>query len=75
VTEELKLYDGCYVKTDSGLIMGPVDAASYFSIGEMCWSDNGGVAWNAKTDTVADGCRVIAIYPSLAAAAAANPEM
>jgi len=75
MTQELKLYDGCWVKTIGGLIMGPVDAASYFSIGEMCWSDNGGVAWNAKADTVADGCRVIAVYPNLSEAAKANPEM
>ena len=81
---DIKLYNGCWVKTQEGSIVGPLRGGEYrldsgksvdvFGMDECAY-------WRFDGEGTPDdnGCSspssVVAVYPSLAAAAAANPEM
>lgn len=81
---DIKLYDGCFVKAVDGTIAGPLSKTrdaygrAYFEAGLSSWWPEGQVNDNNVYDTLGpneQGFAVVAVYPSLAAAAAANPGM
>ena len=69
---DITLYDGCFVKTAAGTVHGPFSKyrPERFECLAMFYDNDGQPTQHALPEWF-----VIAVYSSLAAAAAANPEM
>lgn len=81
---DIKLYDGCWVKTGDGAIIGPVQRHTgvpnheRFACCQCVWFTDGTSSLNHlydETEPEDESWDIIAVYPSLVAAAAENPEM